>query len=345
MPRPSHQSRLRAPLNEILGTEATVRLLRVLTLAGTSLTAGEVASRAGLGRTGVYPALAALERTGIIEYVGVGAQRQVRFRDEHPLAGPIASLFRAEADRLDALVGQLRSVFRSLPSRPVSSAWLDGTALTDRVTPEPRRNEDFLTCYLVADANALPDVMKDVQSQLSKVERRFDVTIEIVGMTRSEIATRLSPAAFRDPVLLGGVPPVALLDDAETKSARQLRNRIVHEHHDDSARRLAQAIALRLQRDPSRRKVALAHIRKRVRLASKQEQLELNEWLRLLELPSSMLQRFLVDPSPRATRLRQSLPALGLLTPGERAAVLKARSDDEVKEIVVHGVRRSKRDA
>lgn len=345
MPRPSRQSRLRAPLNEMLGTEANVRLLRVLTLAGTSLTPGEVALRAGLGRTGVYPALAALEGTGIIEYVGVGAQRQVRFRDEHPLSGPIARLFRAEADRLDALVGQLRSLFGSLPSRHVLSAWLDGTALTDGVTEEPQLNEGFLTCYLVAEAKALPDVTKDVQLQLPKLERRFDVNIEIVGLTRSEIATRLSPAAFRDPVLLGGVPPVALLDDAATKSARQLRKRVVHEFHDDSARRLAQAIALRLQHDPSRRKVALAHIRKRLRLASKQEQLELKEWLRLLSLPSSMLQRFLVDPSPRATRLRQSLPALGLLTPSEREAVLHARSEEELEAIAVDGVKRRKRDA
>lgn len=334
MPRPSHQSKLRAPLNEMLGTEANVRLLRVLTLAETSLTAGELAQRAGLGRTGVYPALAALEAAGIIEYVGVGAQRQLRFRDEHPLSGAIASLFRAEAGRLDALVDQLRSVFRSLPSREVLSAWLDGTALTDRVTPEPQLNEDFLTCYLVAEGKALPEAIKDVQSQLPKVERRFDVNLDIVGMTRSEITTRLSPAAFRDPVLLAGVPPVALLEDAKTKSARQLRNRVVHEYHDDSARRLAQAIVLRLQRDPSRRDVARAHIQKRIRLASKHEQLELKEWLRLLSLSPAMLQRFLVDPSPRATRLRQSLPALGLLTPRERDAVLKARSEEEIKEII-----------
>jgi IclR-like helix-turn-helix domain-containing protein len=345
MPRPSQQSRLRAPLNEMLGTEANVRLLRVLTLAGTSLTAGEVAQRAGLGRTGVYPALAALEAAGIIEYVGVGAQRQVRFRDEHPLGSPIASLFRAEADRLDSLVDQLRSVFRSLPSRRVLSAWLEGTALTERVTPEPLTNEDFMTCYLVAEAKSLSDVTIDVQSQLPKLERRFDVNIELVGMTRSEITTRLSPEAFRDPVLLGGVPPVSLLDDSATKSARQLRNRIIHEQHDDSARRLAQAIALRLQKDPSLQRAAVAHIQKRIRRASKQEQLELKEWVRLLSLPAPMLHRFLVDPSPRATRLRQSLPALGLLTPAEREAVLRARSEEELKEIATRGVKRRRRDA
>lgn len=345
MPRPPSQSRLRAPLNEILGTEANVRLLRVLSLAGTSLTAGELAQRAGLGRTGVYPALTALEGTGIIEYVGVGAQRQLRFRLDHPLGGPIASLFRAEASRLDNLVDQLRSIFSSLPSRQVLSAWLDGTALTDRVTPEPQRNTDFMTCYVVAEAKKLPKILEDVRSRLPSLERRFEVNIDTVGMTRSEIAIRLTPTAFRDPVLLAGVPPLALLDDAEVKSARRLRKRVLHEHHDDSARHLAHAIALRLQLDPSRARVASDHVRKRMRQASKQEQLELKEWLRLLSLPPAMLQRFLVDPSPRATRLRQSLPALGLLTPRERDAVLRARSEEEIKAIVAREVKRRKRDA
>lgn len=345
MPRPHSQSRLRAPLNEILGTEANVRLLRVLSLAGTSLTAGELAQRAGLGRTSVYPALSALETTGIVEYVGAGPQRQVQFRPDHPLGGAIGSLFRSEAGRLDALVDQLRSVFGSLSSRHVLSAWLDGTALTDRVTQEVQGNTDFMTCYLVAETKTLPTVLEDLRSRLPKIEQRFEVSIDTVGMTRSEIGFRLTPAAFRDPVLLAGVPPLALLDDAEMKSARELRNQVAHDYHDDSARRLAHAVALRLQQDPSRKRVARAHVQKRMRLASKQEQLELKEWLRLLSLPPAMVQRFLVDPSPRATRLRQSLPALGLLTPREREAVVHARTEDEIKAIVAHGIRRRKRDA
>jgi len=339
MPRPPSQSRLRAPLNKILGTEANIRLLRVLSLAGTSLTAGEVAQRAALGRTGVYPALAALEETGIIEYLGVGAHRQVRFRPDHPLGDVIASLFRAEAGRLDALVDQLRTVFRSSSSRNVLSAWLDGTALTDRGTTEAPKNTDFITCYVVADAKTLSHVLEDVRTQLPRVEEQLEVNIDIVGMTRSEIAIRLTPAAFQDPVLLAGVPPLALLDDSKTKSARELRNRVVHEHHDDSARRLAHAIAAKLQRDPSRARIARAHVQERMLVASKQEQLELKEWLRLLSLPPVMLQRFLVDPSPRATRLRQSLPALGLITPREREAILRAQSEDEVEAIVSRGAK------
>ena len=311
-----------------------MRLLRVLSLAGTSLPAGELALRAGLGRTGVYPALAALEATGIIEYAGTGTQRQLRFREQHPLAGAIEALFRPEAGRIDSLTDELRALFGSLKAKAVSSAWLDGTALTEAVPKQPHPKAGFLTCYLVGNPATLPEAVEEARSRLPKIERRFEVNIDIEALAPSEIAIRLDPASFRNPVLLAGVPPLALLEKSATKSARALRNRIVHSHHDDSGRRLARAIALGLKRDPSRRLRATEYIRKRMRTASKQEQHELAEWLRILSQTPLMIQRFLEDPGPRATRLRQSLPAIGLLSPRERDAVLKARSDDELEAIV-----------
>src|SRR5262250_2820620 len=121
---PKHtQSRLRRPLNRILATPASVRLLRVLTLAPTSLAAGELARRADLGRTSIYPALRELELAGIVEFVGAGAQRQVELRKRHPLADPLTALFRAEAQRFDDLTNRLRELFLEPPVRP-ASAWI-----------------------------------------------------------------------------------------------------------------------------------------------------------------------------------------------------------------------------
>src|SRR5262245_27947252 len=85
------------PLDEILGTQANVRLLRVLALRRTPLTAGELAKRALLGRTSIYPALRQLERAGIVEFVGAGSQRLVQLRDRHPLSRILRDLFRSEA--------------------------------------------------------------------------------------------------------------------------------------------------------------------------------------------------------------------------------------------------------
>jgi hypothetical protein len=49
----------------------------------------------------------------------------------------------------------------------------------------------------------------------------------------------------------------------------------------------------------------------------------------------SRLRRFLVEPGERATRLRQTLPALDLLTPAERNAVLGSASDVEARAVVL----------
>lgn len=73
-------------LDEIFGTEANVRLLRVLALQNTSFTAGELAKRALLGRSSVYPALRQLERVGVVEFIGAGARKLLQLRGAYPLS-------------------------------------------------------------------------------------------------------------------------------------------------------------------------------------------------------------------------------------------------------------------
>ena len=136
------QNRLLHPLNEIFGTGANVRLLRVLARQKTSLTAGELAKRAMLTRTSIYPALRELERTGIVEFIGAGAQRLVQLRDRYPLSRVLRELFRAEARRFDALIVALLGMVSTLPRRP-TSAWVDNKA-------ENLQSTDTLRLYVVA---------------------------------------------------------------------------------------------------------------------------------------------------------------------------------------------------
>jgi hypothetical protein len=86
------------------------------------------------------------------------------------------------------------------------------------------------------------------------------------------------------------------------------------------------------------------HVANRAKKASAQERRELLEWDRILATMSpSRLRRFLVEPGERATRLRQTLPALDLLTPAERNAVLASMSDVEARaSVVVAGARRAR---
>lgn len=337
MPPSTPQSALRAPLNTILGTEANVRLLRVLVLAETSLAAGELARRAVLGRTTVYPVLESLEATGIVEFIGAGAQRQVRFRKDHPLATPIATLFRVESERVDAMATMLRRVIATITPSP-SSAWLEGEILagTDQ-------EGDTITCMLLGDPVTLPPMIDALSRNLERVERKFDVHIEVKGITRSELASRALTQQKRltDVILVSGVPPTAFLPHAK----RSRSGIMSHGDHDATARRLAIAIAEKARQDPGLIPIALRHIRQREKSASMQEGRELREWARVLAaMTPSRLRRFLVDPSERATRLRQTLPALNLLTPAERKAVLASTSDAEARAIILRKRRVGRRE-
>jgi sugar-specific transcriptional regulator TrmB len=331
MPPSSPQSALRAPLNTILGSEANVRVLRVLAMAETSLTAGELARRAVLGRTSVYPVLASLEDAGIVQFVGAGAQRQVNYRKAHPLAGPIAALFRAEAERVDALVAELRRAVESMERSP-TAAWLEGEIVAGR-----DRMGDAITCMLLDDPASLSRQIDHLSQHLERIERKFGVHVEVRGITRSELAMR-SPAqrkALENVILLCGVPPAGLLPQrARLRSGHSGS----HGDLDARARRLGIAVAEKLKRDPGLTSLARQHLARRERKASPQERRELLEWARILATMSpSRLRRFLVEPSERATRLRQTLPALDLLTPGERDAALASTSDAEARAAVLGG--------
>jgi len=323
MRRPKYaQSRLLHPLNDVLGTQANVRLIRTLSLASTPLTAGELARRADLGRTSIFPALRELESIGIVEFVGAGAQRQTQLRERHPLATALKDLFRVEASRFDELTTALRKLFVESPVR-VLSAWIED------VTAVPR-GTDAVRLYFVAtpeDKERLSDYLNE---HLAVVERALDLHVDVGGFTRSELETlsRIRGHALDNPTLLEGVPPAALLPSmaGATKPAP-----VSHAEQDARARRLALAMAVKIKRDPGLIRLAQHRLERRSQRASPRERRELGEWLRLLSTMSpARLRAFFIEDSEHAIRLRQSLPALSLLSPTERQTVLRSRNDAEV---------------
>jgi len=85
-----------APLDRILGTVASVRVLRQLCEGGEHAPP-HIASQTGLSRPAVREALIRLERERVIERVGQGRNVLYRFAEDHPLARRISKLFRGEA--------------------------------------------------------------------------------------------------------------------------------------------------------------------------------------------------------------------------------------------------------
>lgn len=297
--------------------------MRVLALRETALAAGELASLAALGRTAIYPALRHLERAGIVELVGAGAQRLVQLRDRHPLSRLLRDLFVAESRRLEALAVALRDLLMELPHRPMS-AWL-GEPEDDGLSAETLR------LYIVAGPDELEPITDYLNAHLADIERQYDIQIAIQELTRSELGTWLTTHSVNlDAVtLIAGVPPVALSGGARSVAADSTF--ASHDEHDVRSRKLALAMAAKIKRDPGLIAVTEDRVKLRAQKASARERRELAEWLRILSTMSpARLQRFLVENSERASRLRQTLPALRLLSPAERQAVLRSRTDAEV---------------
>lgn len=326
-PPKKKQNELLRPLNTILGTEASVRLLRELALSTTSLTAGELAKRAELGRTSVYPALQELERAEVVELVGAGTRRQVQLRLRHPLSRALKELFRAESLRFEELVAELRGLFVRLPHRPLS-AWAEERTSDGRI-------EDTLHIYFVSAPDEIEASTDSLNERLTAIERASDVNVAIRGLTRSELEAAYATRArlLTDAVLLDGVPPAALLKSARTATAKRAIR--THDDHDARAKRLALAVATKIRRDPGLIRLAEERVRRRSQKAGASEKRELAEWMRILSTMSPVrLQRFLLEDSERATRLRQSLPTLNLLSATERDAVIRSETDAEVRAAV-----------
>lgn len=322
-PTKTKQSELLRPLNRILGTEAAVRVLRVLALTQAPLAAGEVAKRAELGRTSIYPALRELESTDVVEYVGVGAQRHVQLRKRHPLSTQIRELFRAEGERYEELLSRLRKLVASAVVRP-NAAWIDEDATR-------RSHSQTLNIQFVASPQDVAAITDYLSGRVSPIEKAFDVPIAFTGFSLSEMEAQYSSSISRlaNVVLVDGVPPTALLARASGHKSR--RSTRMHGDLDERAKKLALALTLKVRRDPDVVAKATTKIKKRMKQASMGEQRELAEWIRILETMSpARLRKFLLEDSERATRLRQTLPLGLLLTQAERDAVLRSTTEAEV---------------
>lgn len=327
-PPKERQNRLLHPLNEVFGAEANVRLLRVLALENTSLTAGELAKRAMLGRSSIYPPLRELERAGVVEFIGVGARKLVQLRHSYPLLRTLKELFRAEAHRFDALTIALRELVSAMPLAPIS-AWID--------PGDNLESTDTLTLYIVARPGELDALTDYLNERLADAEHKYDVHIAVRGFMPSELETlhRAPLTTSNRVVLLGGVPPAALLE--RSRSTPKMSTIASHDEHDARSRRLAVAIAAKIRRDPGLIATARKRVKRRAREASPRERRELMEWTRILSSMSpARLQRFLLEDSERAIRLRQTLPALNFLSPFERDAVMRSHTDAEVVAAITH---------
>lgn len=300
-PISSAQSVLRNPLNELMGTEANVRLLRVLAdeVEG-SLTPSDIAERAGLSVMGARKALQRLVDSGFVELVGGGRRQQYALRRSEPLMKLVISLFHAERQRYEELIGTLREESQHL-SPPPRSAWIHSLPLQ---LGEP------LEVSVLGDSAHLSATTSDARQRFAQIEKKFDITIEVSGYTRADL-----PDLDCDSItLLAGVPPVT--PSAKTPPWRPQSHRDLDERASDWSKALVSLI----KDDSSLVRRARTYLDRLLKQNQGTANRDLNEWRNIMEqYPRHRLLRFLESSTPRACRLRQSSPFLAVLSSEEKA--------------------------
>jgi len=297
------QDPLRTPLNELLGAEGNVRVLRVLAARRTGLGRAAVAREARLNPRGVRAILDRLALAGIVNVQQSGRSGIVALRMSHPLTRVIRRLFHEERALYDRVVKTARDAAgRATPD--ARAVWVTAGSATGAAE-----------VGVLASAREVDRAVRALEQQLRKPERDLAVHFVVRAYTDAErevVEERETPVN-----LVWGWLPFAW----QQGGGGPLRS---HGDLDKRARRLASHIAKRIAEDPAIIDRAVEWIDERDTVEPDPSKRALAEWRSVLTaLSSRQVEALLVEESERADRLRQSLPFVDVLTPEERAAVFR----------------------
>ena len=118
----SRRNILQYPLDAILGSEAQVRLMRVLLHeVDSSLSVADAARLAWLTPAGARKALERLEQAGFTERIGSGRAQKYGIRPDAPASVSLSRVFEEEQRRHDDFIGGLKT---AVSLHDVSAAWV-----------------------------------------------------------------------------------------------------------------------------------------------------------------------------------------------------------------------------
>lgn len=210
---------LAQPLDDILGTPARVRVLRVLDRTTGPHAVVSIAKETGLTHNAVLGAVAVLTRAGMVTERSLGSRLVYALNPDHPFAAPLGQLFAAERDRRQAI---RRAVEEWADAQPAAllAVWLFGSVA--------RREDTFrsdIDLAVVAagrtDARRFADALGDA---LAPVAARHWLRPNVLAYDGTEILRlpRTDPGMWknltRDVIPLHGPKPNVLRSHLEPQS-------------------------------------------------------------------------------------------------------------------------------
>jgi predicted transcriptional regulator len=301
----SDQNSLRNPLNELLGKEAHVRLLRVLANeVDGPLTAPNAAERAGLTIPGTHKALKRLLQSGFIVRVGGGRKHQYELRSSDKLVKAVLKLFHSEKKRYEDLLGVLKNKIEKLVPY-ARAAWIQDI---------PSEFGEPMILGILHETKRLANYIQRLQKQLYQVERIFDLTIELNGYTKADL-----PNLEADKV----TPLYGVLPFQDKVTREMFATPLTHEEKDQRMLEISRKLAEDVEHDTSLVRRAREHVQRMLMNDHGAANKDIEEWRDILESYSvRRLSRFLISTSERASRLRQSNPLFAVLKSDERRRLL-----------------------
>ena len=302
----SDQNSLRNPLNELLGTEAHVRLLRVLANeVDGPLAATDAAKRAGLTIPGAHKAFKTTPPIWFCRSRWRGGRKhQYELRRSDKLVKAVLRLFQSERERYEDLLSAIKDKTGKLIPY-ARAAWIQEF---------PSEFGDPMIVGILHATKRLPSYIHQLRKQLHQVERDFDLTIEVNGYTKADL-----PNLEADKV----TPLYGVLPFPDKYSREMYATPLTHEEKDQRMLELSRKLAEAIEHDTSLVRRAKEHVQRILKNDHGSATKDIEEWRDILESYSiRRLSRFLTTTSERANRLRQSNPLFAILNSDERSRLL-----------------------
>jgi len=301
----SGQNSLRFPLNELLGTQAHVRLLRVLvTEFDGPISSSDAAQRAGLTLRGAQKAFNSLVESGFVEKIGGGRRQQYALRRNEKLVQTIVKLFYTESSRYEELFLSIKNTIEIQQPPPIA-VWIQEI---------PRKTGDPLILGVMHETRSIYDYIQKLRDVLITIEKDYDVSIELKGYTKAD-----SPDLSEEKI----VPIYGVTTWPGVSSPKTSPKPESHQETDSRLRELAGFLATHIKKDPSIIHRAKEYVNRLILQKPGSATGDIVEWRNILASYSiHRLSCFLTSSGERSARLRQSCPLFAVLTTQERDRLL-----------------------
>lgn len=174
------RSTLHFPLTEILGSRASLQVVRELHRHGGAMSVTLIVGHTGLSKRSVQLSLDKLDVMRVIDRLGTGRSVLYKMRADYPLFAPMAHLFKAEETRFQSILSAIADLADA--DTDILAVWLYGSVA---------RNEDAarsdLDLTIAVNLDAAPRVQADFRERIAPFEEKLAFDASVIVLDVEEI--------------------------------------------------------------------------------------------------------------------------------------------------------------